>query len=199
MMTAPRYSRPTTVATAGTDRLTQRTTTAHSGSKTKRRASPPPPVDILDTKTGKRYTRGRFLGKVGTEEGRCAKIDHKTPALLISNKRVSCSFQGGFARCFEMIDKETNEIFAGKVVPKRKLVKQHAKDKVGHDARVKVESSLSPSHLPSPTPFPASSLSWPRRSRSTRRWTTRAWSSSTASLRMRPLCTSCWSCAATSR
>ena len=49
--------------------------------------------------------------------------------------KPSCSyfcfnFQGGFAKCYELTDADTKEIFAGKIVPKSLLVKQHQKDKV---------------------------------------------------------------------
>ena len=39
-------------------------------------------------------------------------------------------FQGGFAKCFELTDADTKEIFAGKIVPKSLLVKQHHREKV---------------------------------------------------------------------
>lgn len=39
-------------------------------------------------------------------------------------------FKGGFAKCYELTDADTKEIFAGKIVPKSLLVKQHQKDKV---------------------------------------------------------------------
>lgn len=38
--------------------------------------------------------------------------------------------QGGFARCYELIDTNTGQTFAGKVVPKSMLVKPHQKEKV---------------------------------------------------------------------
>ena len=38
--------------------------------------------------------------------------------------------QGGFAHCYELIDMDTNHVFAGKIVPKSLLVKPHQKDKV---------------------------------------------------------------------
>lgn len=51
--------------------------------------------------------------------------------------KTNCKFkcfvpylQGGFAKCYELTDVETKELFAGKVVPKSLLVKQHQKDKV---------------------------------------------------------------------
>lgn len=40
------------------------------------------------------------------------------------------SFQGGFAKCYELQDKETNHIYAGKIVPKSMLTKSHQKEKV---------------------------------------------------------------------
>ena len=46
------------------------------------------PTILHDVSTGKRYQKGRFLGK------------------------------GGFAKCYEITDLETKEIFAGKIVPK---------------------------------------------------------------------------------
>ena len=39
-------------------------------------------------------------------------------------------FQGGFAKCYELIDMDTKDVFAGKIVSKSLLVKQHQKDKV---------------------------------------------------------------------
>ena len=49
--------------------------------------------DILhDLSTGKRYQKGRFLGK------------------------------GGFAKCYEITDLDTKHVFAGKIVPKVQLV-----------------------------------------------------------------------------
>jgi len=45
--------------------------------------------DVLhDLSTGKRYQKGRFLGK------------------------------GGFAKCYEITDLDTKQVFAGKIVPK---------------------------------------------------------------------------------
>ncbi|XP_039273722.1 serine/threonine-protein kinase PLK1-like [Styela clava] len=58
------------------------------------------PEILCDDNSGKRYTRGRFLGK------------------------------GGFAKCFEITDHETKETLAGKIVPKALLVKPHQKEKM---------------------------------------------------------------------
>ncbi|KAL3210545.1 hypothetical protein MRX96_037020 [Rhipicephalus microplus] len=49
------------------------------------------PELIVDKKTGKEYVRGNFLGK------------------------------GVFAKCYELTDKATNTVYAGKVVPKALL------------------------------------------------------------------------------
>ena len=38
--------------------------------------------------------------------------------------------QGGFAKCYEMVDMSDNAIYAGKIVPKTMLVKSHQRDKV---------------------------------------------------------------------
>lgn len=38
--------------------------------------------------------------------------------------------QGGFAKCYELIDIKTNEIFAGKIVSKKYLLKNNHKDKM---------------------------------------------------------------------
>lgn len=61
------------------------------------------PEILCDDTNGKRYTRGRFLGK------------------------------GGFAKCFEITDMETKQVLAGKIVPKALLVKQHQKDKMSQE------------------------------------------------------------------
>lgn len=38
--------------------------------------------------------------------------------------------QGGFAYCYELIDTDTNVVYAGKIVSKTMLTKPHQKDKV---------------------------------------------------------------------
>ena len=61
---------------------------------------PEGPVIIRDHASGKRYAKGRFLGK------------------------------GGFAKCYELKDMDTGEILAGKIVAKSTLSKHRAKEKV---------------------------------------------------------------------
>ncbi|XP_015252899.1 PREDICTED: serine/threonine-protein kinase PLK1 [Cyprinodon variegatus] len=58
------------------------------------------PDILVDPRTSKKYTRGRFLGK------------------------------GGFAKCYEITDMKTKQVFAGKVVPKALILKQHQREKM---------------------------------------------------------------------
>jgi polo-like kinase 1 len=64
------------------------------------------PDVVVDTVSRKRYLKGHFLGK------------------------------GGFAKCYELTDAETKEIFAGKVVPKSLLVKQHHREKLTQEIEI---------------------------------------------------------------
>ncbi len=59
------------------------------------------PDVISNPQTKKRYLKGKFLGK------------------------------GGFARCYELTDMDSKQIYAGKIVSKTLLTKKHQKDKVG--------------------------------------------------------------------
>ena len=47
------------------------------------------------------------------------------------------TLQGGFAKCYELTDMDTKEIWAGKIVPKTLLAKQHQKDKVSFELEKK--------------------------------------------------------------
>ncbi|XP_041840291.1 serine/threonine-protein kinase PLK1 [Melanotaenia boesemani] len=58
------------------------------------------PDILVDSRTMRKYTRGRFLGK------------------------------GGFAKCYEITDMETKQVFAGKIVPKSLILKQHQREKM---------------------------------------------------------------------
>lgn len=58
------------------------------------------PDILVDPRTMRRYSRGRFLGK------------------------------GGFAKCYEITDLETKQVFAGKIVPKSLILKQHQREKM---------------------------------------------------------------------
>lgn len=58
------------------------------------------PDVVVNTDTGVTYKKGRFLGK------------------------------GGFARCYELTDMNSHKFYAGKVVSKLLLLKNHQRDKV---------------------------------------------------------------------
>ncbi|XP_046453987.1 serine/threonine-protein kinase PLK1-like [Daphnia pulex] len=73
------------------------------------------PDILLDPGTKKRYVRGKFLGK------------------------------GGFAKCYELTDSATNQIFAGKIVSKHLLQKQHQKDKMAQE--ISIHRSLVHKHV----------------------------------------------------
>jgi polo-like kinase 1 len=71
-----------------------------SSSQNGRKEDIPIPDIVVDPATGTRYMKGKFLGK------------------------------GGFARCYELTDINSKEIYAGKIVSKQLLTKQHQKEKV---------------------------------------------------------------------
>lgn len=79
---------------------------------------------IVDPRTRTQYVKGKFLGKVTNLAAKRTNFD-------------VFSLQGGFARCYELIDKSTNQAFAGKVVPKSLLVKPHQKEKVKQEEKGK--------------------------------------------------------------
>ncbi|XP_050528364.1 serine/threonine-protein kinase polo-like [Daktulosphaira vitifoliae] len=64
------------------------------------------PEIIVDNKTNKKYQRGSFLGK------------------------------GGFAKCYEIVDMRTKEVFAGKIVSKKYLLKHNQKDKMTQEIHI---------------------------------------------------------------
>ncbi|XP_069065781.1 serine/threonine-protein kinase PLK1 [Pleurodeles waltl] len=83
-----------------------------------RTAAPAPkeiPETLVDPRTRRRYRRGRFLGK------------------------------GGFAKCFEITDMETEEVLAGKIVPKSLLLKPHQKEKMSME--ISIHRSLGHRHV----------------------------------------------------
>ncbi|KAF7689807.1 hypothetical protein HF521_013160 [Silurus meridionalis] len=73
------------------------------------------PDILVDPRNMKRYMRGRFLGK------------------------------GGFAKCYEITDMDTKEVFAGKVVPKSLLMKPHQKEKMSTE--ISIHKSLDNQHV----------------------------------------------------
>jgi polo-like kinase 1 len=71
-----------------------------SASTTGRKEDIPIPEIVIDPSAGSRYMKGKFLGK------------------------------GGFARCYELTEMQGKDVFAGKIVSKQLLTKQHQKEKV---------------------------------------------------------------------
>jgi len=47
----------------------------------------------------------------------------------VMSKTVLC-LQGGFAKCYEMVDQKSQKIYAGKIIAKNRLSKPHQKEKV---------------------------------------------------------------------
>lgn len=86
-----------------------------STSQTGRKEDMPIPDVVLDPSSGNRYLKGKFLGK------------------------------GGFARCYELTDLNTKEIFAGKIVSKQLLTKQHQKEKMTQE--IAIHRSVHQTHI----------------------------------------------------
>lgn len=72
----------------------------------KRADEPEVALEIIDPNTRIRYKRGKLLGK------------------------------GGFAKCYEMTNMETNVLYAGKIVPKSLLTKSHQRDKMAQEIQI---------------------------------------------------------------
>ncbi|KAH7934745.1 hypothetical protein HPB52_000035 [Rhipicephalus sanguineus] len=70
---------------------------------------------VVDKKSKREYVRGKFLGK------------------------------GGFAKCYELTDKTTNVVYAGKVVSKALLLKPHQKEKMAQE--IQIHRSLDHKHI----------------------------------------------------
>ncbi|XGW28952.1 hypothetical protein V3C99_008617, partial [Haemonchus contortus] len=73
------------------------------------------PERIVDKERGITYIRGKFLGK------------------------------GGFARCYELTNAATNEVFAGKIVSKTLLIKPYQREKMTQE--VHIHRNLSHPHV----------------------------------------------------
>ncbi|XP_068427661.1 serine/threonine-protein kinase PLK3 [Clinocottus analis] len=58
---------------------------------------------VMDSKTGRSYSKGKLLGK------------------------------GGFARCYEMTDLSNNKMYAVKVIPQSRVSKPHQRDKITNE------------------------------------------------------------------
>jgi polo-like kinase 2 len=49
---------------------------------------------------------------------------------MLINMIVLFSFQGGFAKCYEMTDLSTSKVYAAKMIPHTRVSKPHQRDKV---------------------------------------------------------------------
>jgi polo-like kinase 1 len=76
------------------------------------------PNVIIDPQTRTQYAKGKFLGKV------CWRY------FFLLYFLYYLIIKGGFARCYELTNVSTGQIYAGKVVPKTMLIKPHQKEKV---------------------------------------------------------------------
>lgn len=54
-------------------------------------------------------------------------------------------FQGGFAKCYEIVNVKTKEVFAGKIVSKKLMVKSNQKDKMAQE--ISIHRSLKHHHV----------------------------------------------------
>ncbi|CAI2305117.1 unnamed protein product [Caenorhabditis sp. 36 PRJEB53466] len=77
-----------------------------SSAHKKEKAPPEVPAVIVDTERHIYYEKGKFLGK------------------------------GGFAHCYEIKNKASGEMLAGKVVPKHLLMKQYQRDKMAQEVQI---------------------------------------------------------------
>ncbi|XP_066536928.1 serine/threonine-protein kinase PLK3 [Hoplias malabaricus] len=73
-----------------------------AAAKSEAKPAEPAPV-VMDSKTGRSYSKGKLLGK------------------------------GGFARCYEMTDLTTNKMYAVKVIPQSRVSKPHQRDKITNE------------------------------------------------------------------
>lgn len=53
--------------------------------------------------------------------------------------------KGGFAKCYEIMDTNTKQVFAGKIVSKRLLAKNNQKEKMSQE--IEIHKSLSHKHV----------------------------------------------------
>eukprot|EP00040_Diaphanoeca_grandis_P013315 m.67315 g.67315 ORF g.67315 m.67315 type:complete len:601 (-) comp23794_c0_seq2:679-2481(-) len=87
-----------------------RSSSSHHSSSTRDKATRAPIIIQDRNNPNNRYTKGRFLGK------------------------------GGFAKCYELTDIESNHTWAGKIVEKKTLIKYRAKEKL--TTEIKIHRSL---------------------------------------------------------
>jgi len=55
---------------------------------------------------------------------------------MFLNTKLICFMQGGFAKCYEIIDVETDDVFAGKIVSKKLMIKHNQKEKTAQEITI---------------------------------------------------------------
>lgn len=87
---------------------------------------------ITDPVTGKCYCRGKVLGKVARASSLLSPlwIYRLTRRASAVNSVCFSSFQGGFAKCYEMTDLSTSKVYAAKIIPHARVSKPHQREKV---------------------------------------------------------------------
>ena len=74
------------------------------------------------------------------------KIPKNTDEFKIKKyKKVRILGRGGFALCYEVMDIDTNHSSAVKIIPKRKLIKSRAKQKLINE--IKIHKSIQHEHI----------------------------------------------------
>eukprot|EP00042_Codosiga_hollandica_P041887 m.378083 g.378083 ORF g.378083 m.378083 type:complete len:673 (+) comp56194_c0_seq6:68-2086(+) len=113
----PSYNIGTTKSTQSTAAASSASTSASAALALSEQASSAPsePIIVQDKTSGSRYLVGQYLGK------------------------------GGFAKCYELTDMDTNRVYAGKIVSKQTLAKHRAKEKL--TSEIKIHRSLHHKHI----------------------------------------------------
>lgn len=92
---------------------------------------------ITDTATGKCYCRGKVLGKVAQKKKKTLFLFGITTEPKDTAVNTICSsFQGGFAKCYEMTDLSTSKVYAAKIIPHARVSKPHQREKVSAQPRL---------------------------------------------------------------
>lgn len=54
----------------------------------------------------------------------------------LKKNQIKFFSQGGFAKCYEIIDVETDDVFAGKIVSKKLMIKHNQKEKTAQEITI---------------------------------------------------------------
>lgn len=72
---------------------------------------------------------------------------HALPSIFLPHSVPSrlCSFQGGFAKCYEMTDLTNNKVYAAKIIPHSRVAKPHQREKI--DKEIELHRILHHKHV----------------------------------------------------